>query len=59
MCHLHIFLTKTARKAAYDTDLSAAASGVAPVPTIQLKTRKNLKGHLAKIYALHWATDSK
>uniref|UniRef100_W5LL83 Guanine nucleotide binding protein (G protein), beta polypeptide 3b n=1 Tax=Astyanax mexicanus TaxID=7994 RepID=W5LL83_ASTMX len=27
--------------------------------TIQLKTRKTLKGHLAKIYALHWATDNK
>ncbi|GAA6072258.1 guanine nucleotide-binding protein G(I)/G(S)/G(T) subunit beta-3b, partial [Tachysurus ichikawai] len=48
-----------ARKAAHDTDLAAAASGVSTKPSIQLKTRKTLKGHLAKVYALHWATDSK
>ncbi|KAA8568171.1 hypothetical protein EYC84_008566 [Monilinia fructicola] len=24
-----------------------------------MKTRKTLKGHLAKIYAMHWSTDRK
>ncbi|KAK1805397.1 hypothetical protein P4O66_019713, partial [Electrophorus voltai] len=47
-----------ARKTAHDTDLATAAAGVSPTPTIQPKTRRTLKGHLAKIYALHWATDS-
>ncbi|XP_076863940.1 guanine nucleotide-binding protein G(I)/G(S)/G(T) subunit beta-3b [Brachyhypopomus gauderio] len=48
-----------ARKAVHDTDLASAATGVSPTPTIQPKTRRTLKGHLAKIYALHWATDSR
>lgn len=52
-------LHQAARKTAHDTDLAGAASGVAPAPTIQLKTRRTLKGHLAKIYALHWATDNR
>ncbi|XP_053494391.1 guanine nucleotide-binding protein G(I)/G(S)/G(T) subunit beta-3b [Ictalurus furcatus] len=50
---------EAARKAAHDIELAAAASGVTITPAIQLKTRKTLKGHLAKIYALHWATDSR
>ena len=28
-----------------------------PIPRIGRKVRKNLKGHLAKIYAMHWSTD--
>jgi hypothetical protein len=24
-----------------------------------MRTRRTLRGHLAKIYALHWATDSR
>uniref|UniRef100_A0A4W4DT99 Guanine nucleotide binding protein (G protein), beta polypeptide 3b n=1 Tax=Electrophorus electricus TaxID=8005 RepID=A0A4W4DT99_ELEEL len=50
---------EVARKTAHDTDLATAAAGVSPTPTIQPKTRRTLKGHLAKIYALHWATDSR
>lgn len=27
------------------------------IPRIGMKVRRNLKGHLAKIYAMHWSTD--
>ncbi|KTF87626.1 hypothetical protein cypCar_00035445 [Cyprinus carpio] len=50
---------EAARKAVHDTDMASAASGVAPAPRVQLKTRRNLKGHLAKIYAMHWSTDNR
>ncbi|KAK9477969.1 WD40-repeat-containing domain protein [Lipomyces japonicus] len=42
-----------------DTDLRkvAAASDVEPIPRLNMKIRRTLKGHLAKIYAMHWATD--
>ncbi|XP_043993896.1 guanine nucleotide-binding protein G(I)/G(S)/G(T) subunit beta-3b [Gambusia affinis] len=50
---------EAARKAANDTTMTAAANGVAPVGRVQLKLRKTLKGHLAKIYAMHWAEDSR
>ncbi|KAM6959408.1 guanine nucleotide-binding protein G(I)/G(S)/G(T) subunit beta-3b [Aplochiton taeniatus] len=50
---------EAARKAVADTNMADAASGVAPAPRVQLKTRKTLKGHLAKIYAMHWSTDAR
>ncbi|KAM7373654.1 hypothetical protein PAMP_008491 [Pampus punctatissimus] len=50
---------EAARKAVNDTTMSAAAGSVASVGRVQLKQRKNLKGHLAKIYAMHWAADSR
>uniref|UniRef100_A0A8C3PG31 Uncharacterized protein n=1 Tax=Chrysemys picta bellii TaxID=8478 RepID=A0A8C3PG31_CHRPI len=34
-------------------------SGVEVVGRIQMRTRRTLRGHLAKIYAMHWCTDSK
>jgi len=34
-------------------------SGVEVVGRIQMRTRRTLRGHLAKIYAMHWSTDSK
>jgi guanine nucleotide-binding protein G(I)/G(S)/G(T) subunit beta-1 len=33
------------------------ARDIPPLPRIAMKTRRTLKGHLAKIYAMHWATD--
>ncbi|KAG9968268.1 guanine nucleotide-binding protein-like protein subunit beta 1, partial [Aureobasidium melanogenum] len=27
------------------------------LPRLQMKTKRTLKGHLAKIYAMHWSTD--
>ncbi|KAL4658692.1 guanine nucleotide-binding protein G(I)/G(S)/G(T) subunit beta-3-like [Arapaima gigas] len=47
------------RKTAQDTTLQAVVSGTATVGRVQLKTRKTLKGHLAKIYAMHWSSDSR
>jgi guanine nucleotide-binding protein G(I)/G(S)/G(T) subunit beta-1 len=48
-----------ARKAAADTTLTQAAATVEPVGRIQMRTRRTLRGHLAKIYAMHWASDSR
>lgn len=28
-----------------------------PLPRLNLRTKRTLKGHLAKIYAMHWSTD--
>ncbi|KAF5394719.1 hypothetical protein PHET_10487 [Paragonimus heterotremus] len=50
---------REARKAAADTTLSQASAGVEPVGRIQMRTRCTLRGHLAKIYAMHWSTDSR
>lgn len=30
-----------------------------PVGRIQMRTRRTLRGHLAKIYAMHWGSDSR
>ncbi|KAK7887043.1 hypothetical protein WMY93_026664 [Mugilogobius chulae] len=48
-----------ARKGVQDTTLQEACASVSVVGRVQMKTRKTLRGHLAKIYAMHWATDSK
>ncbi|XP_026854955.1 guanine nucleotide-binding protein G(I)/G(S)/G(T) subunit beta-3a isoform X1 [Electrophorus electricus] len=47
-----------ARKAVQDATLQDTVSGTAVVSRVQLKARKTLRGHLAKIYAMHWSTDS-
>lgn len=54
-----VFTPQAARKAVQDTTLQEAAGGISVVGRVQMKTRKTLRGHLAKIYAMHWATDSK
>lgn len=33
------------------------AADVEPLPRIVMRPRRNLRGHLAKIYAMHWAQD--
>uniref|UniRef100_A0A3B3B8E7 Guanine nucleotide binding protein (G protein), beta polypeptide 2 n=1 Tax=Oryzias melastigma TaxID=30732 RepID=A0A3B3B8E7_ORYME len=35
------------------------AAGLDPVGRIQMRTRRTLRGHLAKIYAMHWGSDSR
>jgi len=40
-----------------DTTLTQAASGLQALPKNPLRNRRTLKGHLAKIYAMHWAQD--
>ena len=44
---------KSKRDAAADSTLQEKA--VAPLPKLQMKNRRVLKGHFAKIYAMHWA----
>jgi len=46
---------KSQKKAKHDKELSEMAGEVEAVVRLQLKQRRTLKGHLAKIYALHWA----
>ena len=42
-----------------DTTLVQAAHQVEPIGKVTMRTRRTLKGHLAKIYAMHWALDSR
>ena len=35
------------------------ALNIAPLPRTSIKVRRNLKGHLAKIYAMQWSTDNR
>jgi len=35
----------------------AVAADVEPLPRIVMRSRRQLRGHLAKIYAMHWASD--
>ncbi|KAA0701490.1 Guanine nucleotide-binding protein G(I)/G(S)/G(T) subunit beta-3 [Triplophysa tibetana] len=48
-----------ARKAVQDLTLQDHTSGTSVVGRVQLKIRKTLRGHLAKIYAMHWGGDTK
>lgn len=50
---------KDLRMAAKDTSLVQAAQSVDPVNRVSFRARKILRGHLAKIYAMHWANDSR
>uniref|UniRef100_A0A1I7T155 WD_REPEATS_REGION domain-containing protein n=1 Tax=Caenorhabditis tropicalis TaxID=1561998 RepID=A0A1I7T155_9PELO len=50
---------REARKSANDTTLATVASNLEPIGRIQMRTRRTLRGHLAKIYAMHWASDSR
>ena len=44
---------------ANDTTLASVAANLEPIGRIQMRTRRTLRGHLAKIYAMHWAADSR
>ncbi|KAI8329541.1 guanine nucleotide-binding protein subunit beta [Chlamydoabsidia padenii] len=48
---------KQRREALSDTTLPTMAKGVEPLPRLVMKVRRHLRGHLAKIYAMHWAQD--
>lgn len=56
---VYVCALQAARKAVQDTTLQEAVAGITVVGRVQMKTRKTLRGHLAKIYAMHWSTDSK
>jgi len=42
-----------------DTSLRAMAAEVEPLPRVQMRPRRTLKGHLAKIYAMQWSQDKR
>lgn len=49
---------KSHREEMNDTTLKQFTKDLAPLPRNEkLKVRRTLKGHLAKIYAMHWAED--
>ena len=51
---------KAEREAKRDTTLAEACAQVESIQKIAFKApKKQLRGHLAKIYAMHWATDSR
>jgi guanine nucleotide-binding protein G(I)/G(S)/G(T) subunit beta-1 len=47
------------QKRCCDTTLVQAASQLEPIGRIQMRNRRTLRGHLAKIYAMNWAADSR
>jgi guanine nucleotide-binding protein G(I)/G(S)/G(T) subunit beta-1 len=50
---------KQKRKECRDTTMQQVCINVDPLGRVQMRTRRTLRGHLAKIYAMHWATDSR
>jgi len=42
-----------------DSSMAQVASSVDPIGRVTMRARRTLRGHLAKIYAMHWATDSR
>ncbi|WP_411023577.1 hypothetical protein, partial [Salmonella sp. s51228] len=42
-----------------DSTLDEISKNVDAIGRVNLRLRKILKGHLAKVYALHWSTDSR
>ncbi|KAI8870296.1 guanine nucleotide-binding protein, beta subunit [Ramicandelaber brevisporus] len=45
------------RESFVDTTLRAMASTIEPLPRVTIKVKRTLRGHLAKVYAMHWATN--
>eukprot|EP00123_Amoebidium_parasiticum_P008776 comp19018_c0_seq3/m.21400 comp19018_c0_seq3/g.21400 ORF comp19018_c0_seq3/g.21400 comp19018_c0_seq3/m.21400 type:complete len:344 (-) comp19018_c0_seq3:219-1250(-) len=50
---------KAERESKRDTTLRDACGDVADLPKVMLRVRRTLRGHLAKIYAMHWSTDNR
>jgi guanine nucleotide-binding protein G(I)/G(S)/G(T) subunit beta-1 len=50
---------KDARKQVADKKLTDAAASVAAIGRLQLRSRRTMRGHLAKIFAMHWNEDSR
>ncbi|KAJ8659713.1 hypothetical protein O0I10_004695 [Lichtheimia ornata] len=49
---------KQRRDALADTTLKEMAKDIPPIPRLVMKVRRQLRGHLQKIYAMHWADDA-
>ncbi|KAF9365984.1 MAG: WD40-repeat-containing domain protein [Benniella sp.] len=47
------------KQALNDTSLKSMSQELEPLTRIGMRIRRVLKGHLAKIYAMHWATDKR
>ena len=47
------------RKALQDTTLAKRAESIPPLGRLVFKVRRNMKGHLAKIYSIAWAPDGR
>lgn len=39
--------------------MKQVAADIEPLPRVMMKVKRTLKGHLAKIYAMHWASDKR
>ena len=52
-------MSQDGRKTACDTTLAQAAGTMEPIGRIQMRTRRTLRGHLSKIYAMHWGAESR
>ncbi|KNC84491.1 guanine nucleotide-binding protein subunit beta-1 [Sphaeroforma arctica JP610] len=46
------------RQAKNDSTLEEICKDVAAIPKVNMRVRRNLRGHLAKIYAMHWSADN-
>lgn len=55
----HLAGVQDGRNKAKDVEFVDEGAKVDPVGRIYMKTRRTLRGHLAKIYAMHWAKDSR
>lgn len=55
----YILFFQDSRKAVCDTSLVQATASLEPIGRVQMRTRRTLRGHLAKIYAMHWGSDSR
>ncbi|PVU96378.1 hypothetical protein BB561_001226 [Smittium simulii] len=49
---------KQVNKDLFDTSLKEEAKKLDKLPRVLLKVRRTLKGHLAKIYAMHWSQNT-
>ncbi len=59
ICHSFSSSVQDARKAACDATLLQVAQNVDQIGRIQMRTRRTLRGHLAKIYAMHWGSNAR
>ena len=48
-----------ARNKAADASMGDVTERVEPLGRLAFRPRRTLRGHLAKIYAMHWAADSR
>lgn len=56
---VHIFLSCPGEGFEKCHSLSQITTSLDSVGRIQMRTRRTLRGHLAKIYAMHWGSDSR